>query len=98
MLGELTPCGGGAPIPLFFRRIIVGRQDDCDVTIAARSVSSKHCELSFDGTQWHLRDMGSRNGTAVNGDRVVFPGVVQVLDEGVVQLRLVAVEPASAAD
>jgi pSer/pThr/pTyr-binding forkhead associated (FHA) protein len=39
------------------------------VTIAARSVSSKHCELSFDGTQWHIRDMGSRNGTAVNGDR-----------------------------
>jgi len=39
------------------------------VTIAARSVSSKHCELSYDGTQWHIRDMGSRNGTAVNGDR-----------------------------
>ena len=41
---------------------------------------------------------GLRVDTAVNGDRVVFPGVVQVLDEGVVQLRLVAVEPASAAD
>jgi adenylate cyclase len=69
MLGELTPCGGGAPIPLFFRRIVVGRRDDCDVTIAARSVSSKHCELSYDGEQWHVRDLGSRNGTAVNGVR-----------------------------
>ena len=80
MLGELTPCGGGRPVPLFLPRVIVGRSPDCDITIPARSVSSRHCELRYDGRQWQLRDIGSRNGTAVNGMRcqesALLPGDV----------------------
>jgi adenylate cyclase len=78
MLAELTPCGGGQAIPLYLRKVVVGRSNDCDVTIPALSVSSRHCELNFDGLQWQLSDVGSRNGTSVNGERcrtaVLHPG------------------------
>lgn len=69
MLGELIPCGGGDPIPLLKEKLLVGRRSDCDVTIPFRSVSSRHCELEWTDGCWVLRDLSSRNGTAVNGIR-----------------------------
>lgn len=69
MFGELVPCGGGDVIPLVNQELVVGRKDDCDVTLRFGSISGPHCELKFDGGIWFLRDLGSRNGTAVNGVR-----------------------------
>lgn len=69
MLGELVPCGGGPPIPLLGERLIVGRSSRCDVVLRFPCVSSRHCELTWEAGCWHLRDLGSRNGTAVNGTR-----------------------------
>jgi pSer/pThr/pTyr-binding forkhead associated (FHA) protein len=65
----LVPCGGGDVIPLVNQKLVVGRKDDCDITLQFRSVSARHCELEFNGGFWFLRDLGSRNGTAVNGVR-----------------------------
>lgn len=67
MLGELVPCGGGDPIPLHWRKLVVGRSSDCDVVLRAPSVSGKHCSLRFVDGCWFVRDLGSRNGTTVNG-------------------------------
>ena len=66
-LGELIPCGGGAPIPLPGPKLIVGRSPACDVVLANSTVSSKHCELEFKEGFWHVRDLGSLNGVRVNG-------------------------------
>ncbi len=70
MLGELVPAGGGDPIPLRKSRLLIGRRDSCDITLAYANVSSKHCELEFLGGFWQVRDLGSSNGTKVNGKRV----------------------------
>jgi len=66
MLGQLVPCGGGPPIPLLRPKLMVGRQDSCDVLIQFSAVSARHCELEFRDGYWFIRDLGSRNGTRVN--------------------------------
>jgi pSer/pThr/pTyr-binding forkhead associated (FHA) protein len=66
-LGELVPVGGGAPIMLLKANLVLGRHDSCDVPIPNPTVSATHCELSFIGGYWRVRDLGSRNGTRVDG-------------------------------
>jgi adenylate cyclase len=67
MLGQLAPCGGGPVIPLLKPKLLVGRQSFCDVALRYAAVSSRHCELEFLAGYWLVRDLGSRNGTRVNG-------------------------------
>ena len=45
----------------------VGRDAGCGVTVEGPGVSGKHCRLRWDGRAWTVEDLGSRNGTAVNG-------------------------------
>ena len=67
--GELVPCGGGDPIPLFQNHLLVGRRSSCDISLTFPNVSSHHCELEFRNGYWWVRDVGSRNGIKVNGQR-----------------------------
>jgi adenylate cyclase len=67
MFGKLVPCGGGPPIPLGKATVVLGRHPGCDVPVACPSVSGRHCELEFRDGSWWVRDLGSKNGTAVNG-------------------------------
>jgi len=69
MLGELVPCGGGDPICLLKKKIIVGRDPDCDIALPIGSISSRHCELEYVDGYWNINDLFSRNGTTVNGIR-----------------------------
>ena len=50
---------------------IIGRDDDsCDVPINDDSVSREHCKLVWIDDDWFVEDLGSMNGTFVNGHRV----------------------------
>ncbi|HBL43707.1 MAG TPA: forkhead-associated protein, partial [Planctomycetaceae bacterium] len=69
MLGELNPCGGGDPIPLLSEVLLIGRRSKCDITLQFPNISSHHCQLEFINGYWRVRDMNSRNGIKVNGDR-----------------------------
>jgi hypothetical protein len=46
---------------------IMGRDHDVGVSIPSEYVSRRHAELSWDGDRLRIRDLGSRNGTRVNG-------------------------------
>lgn len=70
-LGILAPIGGGDPIPLTTSVLTIGRRTSCDICLNFPNVSGVHCELSFKGGVWTVRDMGSTNGTKVNGERVL---------------------------
>jgi predicted component of type VI protein secretion system len=48
----------------------VGRQEDCDLRLDHKSVSKMHCVLVKSDGLVLLRDLGSTNGTRVNGQRV----------------------------
>lgn len=48
-------------------RLRVGRDPDCDLVIDHPSVSRRHAELYRNGERWHLRDLGSKNGSFVDG-------------------------------
>ena len=48
----------------------IGRDDDCDLKIDDDSVSRTHCHLSWVDNDWFVEDLGSMNGTFVNGHRI----------------------------
>ncbi len=48
----------------------IGRRQDCDFCLPLSMVSRKHCEVNLDGGQVTIRDMGSRNGTFLNGQQI----------------------------
>jgi pSer/pThr/pTyr-binding forkhead associated (FHA) protein len=48
-------------------RCIIGRSSDCGLQVPASEVSRHHCLLEIDAPHVHIRDLGSRNGTFVNG-------------------------------
>ena len=51
-------------------RVVVGRGADCDFRIDHESVSRRHAELWRDGEHWRVIDLGSKNGTFLDGSRV----------------------------
>jgi FHA domain len=70
VLGILKPIGGGDPIPLGREKLLIGRRASCDICLDFENVSGKHCELHFFHGLWHLKDLGSKNGSTVNGLKI----------------------------
>lgn len=68
----------------------IGRLDDNAFQIPEPSVSSHHCEVSLRGKEIFVKDLGSTNGTFIDGNKVtesaVKPG--QILRLGTVEVRL----------
>lgn len=62
-------------------RCLVGRSRSCDLVLAGRDVSGEHAVLQWTGAHWQLRDLGSRNGTFVDEQRLAAGAQVRV-DEG----------------
>ncbi|MEV2242945.1 DUF1707 and FHA domain-containing protein [Streptomyces sp. NPDC049970] len=58
--------------------LLIGRDPGNGLRLSHETVSRLHAELSAHGSRWILRDLGSTNGTCVNGQRVV--GSVGVRD------------------
>ena len=70
MYGRLLPVGGGDPVPLLKKSLLVGRRESCDIVLRFSNVSAHHCQLTNVGGYWYVRDNKSRNGVKVNGTRV----------------------------
>ncbi len=60
----------GSVLPLTGARAIVGRDDDCDLSLDDAAVSRRHLAIWYEGQRGYVEDLGSRNGTAVGGQRV----------------------------
>jgi len=69
--GQLTPCGGGDPIPLVKKRLTVGRREAVDIQLKFKNISGQHCRFSLESGYWFVQDLNSRNGTKVDGRQVV---------------------------
>ncbi len=69
--GQLTPTGGGDPIPLIKDRLVVGRKAESDIQLKFANVSSQHCRLTLEHGYWFIRDLNSRNGIKVDRRPVI---------------------------
>ena len=77
---RVTLTVGGRVVPLTTSRVVVGRSRECDIRVDDGNVSRRHCEVAQEGpTAWSVVDLGSTNGTEVNGKRVSGK---QRLDDG----------------
>lgn len=59
----------------------IGRAEDSDIRLEGREVSRRHAQIRHDGAQYLLVDLGSKNGTLVNGVRVDRATVLRDGDE-----------------
>lgn len=51
-------------------RTLVGRSHACQLRLSRPQVSGIHAEVAWDGERWVVRDLGSRNGTTLDGQRL----------------------------
>ncbi len=67
----------GVTFPLEGEQLIIGRDPSNGVAINDAEISRKHSRLTFQGGKYVLEDLGSTNGTFVNGQRLAGPVVLK---------------------
>ncbi len=60
----------GKQFPLSTERSVIGRSADCEVALDVAAVSRRHAVIVHEGDEYLLEDLGSRNGTYLNGVRI----------------------------
>jgi len=92
--GKVVACEG--------ERLLLGRAEDCAVSVESDVVSRHHAEVTWSGGRWVVRDLGSSNGTFLNRVRIsaadLRPGDVIRLGEAGPKLRVLTMDPAPADD
>ena len=61
----------GKLIPLSTKKFLIGREHDCHLRPNSESVSRHHCAITIDDFSVRVRDLGSSNGTHLNGTRII---------------------------
>jgi pSer/pThr/pTyr-binding forkhead associated (FHA) protein len=61
--------------------IVIGRHPRCEWVLANDTVSSRHACMVYHHDQWWLEDLGSRNGTFLNGAALTAPAVLANMDQ-----------------
>ncbi|MFP6766584.1 MAG: FHA domain-containing protein, partial [Planctomycetaceae bacterium] len=88
LIAELKSVGGthdGKVIPLEVdRKFLIGREQDCHLRPNSEAVSRHHCCFTLDSFCLRLRDLGSTNGTLVNGEQISGQVRLQAGDQVVV--------------
>jgi sigma-B regulation protein RsbU (phosphoserine phosphatase) len=99
----VSTAGGVFERTLETESVVIGRSSSVDLSVPDPSMSRRHARLKRTGDEWFIEDLGSRNGTMINGQRVVGARLVvpgDVLTVGSSQItvrRLNSASPAPAA-
>ncbi|MBO7725114.1 MAG: SpoIIE family protein phosphatase [Thermoguttaceae bacterium] len=62
--------------PIAKETVVIGRNPHCDICLEDGAVSRLHARIRFDGERFTISDIGSSNGTFVNGQRIARPVVL----------------------
>ena len=85
---------GGTRYPITKSHTIIGRGSDADITVEDSGISRKHVEILWDGTRAEVNDLGSTNGSKLNGSPVhraaLSPDSIITIGRTSVVFRIVA--------
>ena len=99
-IGQLMLNGGpgaGQVFALNKAILTIGRSEACDIVIPDASISRQHAQIIRQEMGWYVQDLGSRNGTSRNGQRLSAPQRLEdgdTLTIGNIPLRYLASSPA----
>jgi sigma-B regulation protein RsbU (phosphoserine phosphatase) len=62
--------GKAIPYPVSPGDTVIGRHPDCDIQLQSNTISRRHARITGDGSQFFVEDLGSGNGTFVNGQKI----------------------------
>ena len=86
----MTGGKAGERYRLVKEKTIIGRHPGCDIVVDSGSVSRQHAAIEMKDGGWWVEDLGSRNGTIVNGETLTEQHRLEAADEiGVCDDRLV---------
>jgi len=103
MITKLIVASGksaGRAISIKRSKLLIGRAEECDVRPLSEEVSRRHCAVHVGPTDVWVEDLGSRNGTFVNGVRIKEKTKVATGDlirVGALELKVSCSDPAAAA-
>jgi hypothetical protein len=84
----------GKRYPILKGRTVIGRGSEADVTLDDTGASRRHAEVQWDGSRARVRDLGSTNGTQLNGarvtDAVLEPDAVITIGRSRITFRVLA--------
>ncbi len=89
--------GQAVPCPLTVEETVLGRHPECQIQLNSNMVSRKHARVVKNGDQYVLEDLGSGNGTFLNGKKIEQPIVLKHEDRiklGPILLRFESLVPA----
>ncbi|HEX6778233.1 MAG TPA: FHA domain-containing protein [Ktedonobacterales bacterium] len=89
--------GAGTIVEVTSALLTIGRGSECDVVIPDASISRRHVQIIRQESGLYVQDLGSRNGTAINGQRLSAPCRLEdgdTLTVGNIPLRYVVERPA----
>src|SRR3954447_14343416 len=96
-----SPTMAASRVPLGGQSMVIGRGREAQVFLDSRTISRRHAEISCDPFgRWWIRDLGSHNGTVVNGTRVTeyLLKLGDQMQVGEFSMALAAVEESKAAE
>ena len=67
--------------PFSAAELVIGRDRTCDLVLDANTVSAEHARFSYHHQNWWIEDLGSRNGTFLNLERITTPSILVTGDE-----------------
>lgn len=69
-LKVLRGSSAGKEIRIPGKKFRIGRAEGCQLRPKSDSVSRRHCEITIEGDQVFVKDLGSRNGTLINDEKI----------------------------
>jgi len=76
-ISVLYPEESRQTLPVPEKGLVVGRESFCDLRLPDVFVSSKHCRIFFENGKFFVEDLGSTNGTTVDGAEIEASCAVQ---------------------
>lgn len=90
----------GRTIAIKRNKLLIGRAEECDVRPLSEEVSRRHCAVHVGPAEVWVEDLGSRNGTFVNGEKISAKMPVKdgdIIRVGSLELKVSCTEPAARA-